>query len=82
MNAARKSLSMQIHKWFGNAYPRTIHITRTSLTNGGRVRCVTVRATQLDNSLAIAFFRHGDGSWQVYPPQAAHQRMSAYRRAA
>jgi hypothetical protein len=82
MNAARKSLRMQIHKWFGYACARTIHITRTSLPNGGHVRCVTVRATQPGNSLVVAFFRHGDGSWQVYPPQAGHQRMTAYRRAA
>jgi len=82
MNASRKSLSMQIHKWFGSACTKTIHITRTSLPNGWRVRCVTVRATQPDNSIVVAFFRHGDGSWQVYPPQAGHQHMSAYRRAA
>jgi hypothetical protein len=82
MNAARKSLRMQIHKWFGCACAKTIHITRTNLANGGRVCCVTIQATQPDHSLVVAFFRHGDGSWQVYPPQAGHQCMSAHRRTA
>lgn len=64
MTSASKSLHRQIEKWFGANHSASIRITRPATANNSR--CITV--SRPDNAYAIVFFRHGDGSWQVYPP--------------
>jgi hypothetical protein len=82
MRANRMSLRMQIDKWLGPISPKTIRIIRMGYSSGSRVRCVTVESPRSSKSLAIVFFRHGDGSWLVYPPRVERPAMGAYLRAA
>jgi hypothetical protein len=81
MDAAKTSLRMQIEKWFGSVSRQALRITRISPSRGGCGRCVIVEA-QPDDSRAIVFFRHGNGSWYVYPPKESHPSMCVYPRAA
>lgn len=64
MTSASKSLHRQIEKWFGADHSAAIRISRTAAASNSR--CITV--SRPDNAYTIVFFRHGDGSWQVYPP--------------
>ena len=70
------SLRMQIEKWFGCARWTSIHISRASRTfaSGARYGCVTV--SQRLSPHVIVFFRHNDGSWQVYPPSVRQATLS------
>ena len=45
-------------------------------------RYVCVEALRPGGLLSIFFFRHADGSWNVFPPQAERPAMNGYRRAA
>lgn len=76
MGAGRTSLRMQIDKWFGPALREALHIQRIDLANGDGVRCVIVVAPHAQAPLAIVFFRHGDRSWRVYPPEVERPAMS------
>ena len=43
------------------------------------VRYVRVEALKPTGVLALFFFRHDDGSWQVFPPEAVRMMMSPRR---
>lgn len=62
MTTASTSLHSQIEKWFGAVHPTSIRIARGT---SHHKRNVTV--SSIDSAYAIVLFRHGDGSWQVYP---------------
>jgi len=47
-----------------------------------RVRYVRVEAVRPTGVLALLFFRHDDGSWQVFPPEEIRLTMSPCRLAA
>jgi hypothetical protein len=81
MNAT-SSLRMQIEKWFGSVSRQALRITRISPSSGGRGRCVIVEAIRPNDPQTILFFRHGDGSWCVYPPRAPHLSSRTYLCAA
>jgi hypothetical protein len=82
MNATRTSLRLQIGKWLGPISSKTVRITRSDHTGDGRVRCISVEALRQNSTLSIVFFRHGDGSWLIYPPEVERPAMGAYLRAA
>ncbi|MEX3815912.1 hypothetical protein AB3X96_37710 [Paraburkholderia sp. BR13439] len=77
MTTASTSLHGQIEKWFGGAQRTSIRISRGA-TN--QKRSVTV--SRIDSPYAIIFFRHGDGSWQVYPQRGGRPAFLAIERAA
>lgn len=78
MTCASASLHYQIEKWFGAVSPASVRIARG--VGGPNSRCITV--SHPDKPYAIAFFRHGDGSWQVYPPRRAWPTFSTLALAA
>jgi hypothetical protein len=82
MNVARRSLKMQIEKWFGSVSGEALRITRLRASNGGRARCVIVESRRANESRTIVFFLHGNGSWHVYPPRASFLSIGAQSRAA
>ena len=42
-------------------------------------RCVRVETEQPGGLLSIVFFRHDDGSWNVFPPAMERPAMSGFR---
>jgi hypothetical protein len=72
------SLRGQVEKWLApEAAP--VHVTAFGRTRFGGVRYVCVEALLRTGLRALYFFRHGDGSWRVYPP-AAHAGAASQRR--
>jgi hypothetical protein len=82
MHPDQKSLHWAVDKWLAPtpAMPaRVVRFCRTEIT---RARYVCVEALRPTGMLAIIFFRHDDGSWNVFPPQAKRPSMSIGRLAA
>ncbi|CAE6867643.1 hypothetical protein R75465_08070 [Paraburkholderia aspalathi] len=82
MGTGEKSLRSLIDKWLGSKDAMTIHVLEFSRMPADRRRYVRVGASQLQGTLAIVFFRHDDGSWNVFPPKSTAPAMRAERLAA
>jgi hypothetical protein len=82
MDSGEKCLRTLVDKWFGPSAVMTIRVMEFSRTPTDRTRFVRVGAAHTDGSLTIVFFRHADGSWNVYPAKASRPTMRAYPFAA
>lgn len=74
MNPAEKSLRSLVDKWFAPNPATPVRITRFSRTRLHQRRYVCVETWRPTGPLAIFFFRHDDGSWCVFPPEASAQQ--------
>ena len=80
MHTGEKSVRVQAHKWFGpSAALRVIEFSRTP---SDRRRYVCIGALRPEGCLTIVFFRHDDGSWNVFPPRTDMPAMRACKLAA
>jgi hypothetical protein len=77
-----ESLRTLIDKWLAPTAASPVRVTRHSRANANQGRCVRVESLQTTGSLAIFFFRHGDGAWRVFPPASVRPAMGVGERAA
>ena len=82
MGTGEKSLRLLVGKWFGPAAVVPVHVMAFSRTPADRRRYVRVGALRPQGSLAIVFFRHDDGTWNVFPAKTNMPAMRADRLAA
>jgi hypothetical protein len=66
MNSQCTSLRALVNDWFGQG--ERFRVTRPDRSRTMPWRVVRVEVLRSSGALAIVFFRHGDGSWCVYPP--------------
>jgi hypothetical protein len=82
MSARQQSLRVLVEKWFAATGATPVRVVSFSRTPAGNRRCVGVEADRSAGSLRLFFFHHDDGSWQVFPPEAARPAMNVCRMAA
>jgi hypothetical protein len=82
MNASEKSLRLVVEKWFAPTPAMPVHVTEFGRTTSTQRRYVRIEALRPAGPLAIFFFQHDDGSWNVFPPIAVMPAMRACRLAA
>ena len=82
MYAAEKSIHWIVDKWLAPTPSMPARVTRICRTGLRRGCMVCVETSRPGGVLSIAFFRHDDGSWNVFPPVAERPAMNGYRRAA
>lgn len=77
MHPERQSLRSAVYKWMRPDSRATIQVRR--VRRGTRAACNCVRVDMLcrEGLLSLAFFRHDDGCWQVYPPAVKRPVMGA-----
>ncbi len=70
------SLRGQVEKWLAPEWAAAVRVTAFGRTrfDGGRYVCV--EALSRSGVRALYFFRHGDGSWRVYPGSARNRRRA------
>jgi hypothetical protein len=78
MSPTEMTLHGAIEKWLAPTLAMRAHVVRVRRA-GRHGRCVCVEAVLSGGLLSIFFFRHDDGSWNVYPPAQARPAMSAWR---
>jgi hypothetical protein len=81
MYAGERSLRVLVDKWIGPGVPMTARVMEFSRTRSDRRRYVRVGTFRRDECFAIVFFRHDDGSWNVFPPGTDMPTMRACRLA-
>jgi hypothetical protein len=72
MNTTGKTLRWAVDKWLAPTASAPARVMRCPRATGAGRRCVRVEASRPDGPLSFFFFRHDDGSWNVFPP--AHMR--------
>ncbi|MCC8392413.1 hypothetical protein LJ656_07410 [Paraburkholderia sp. MMS20-SJTR3] len=66
MKTAKRNLRSLVDKWLTSATP--VRLTRVGRTGANCTRCIHIEARRADGLVGLFFFRHDDGSWQVFPP--------------
>jgi hypothetical protein len=78
MNTTGKTLHWVVDKWLAPTPAAPARVTRYPRARGGGHRCVRVETARPGGGLSIVFFRHDDGSWNVFPPAAARLAMRGW----
>ncbi|CAB3758721.1 hypothetical protein [Paraburkholderia solisilvae] len=81
MNTTGKTLHWAVDKWLAPTPAMPARVMRFSRAPGYGRRCVRVEASRPGGPLSIMFFRHDDGSWNVFPPAAQRPAMNGWRMA-
>ncbi|BBQ01355.1 hypothetical protein BSFA1_64830 (plasmid) [Burkholderia sp. SFA1] len=71
-----------VEKWLAPYLAAPARVARLARDEAGSHRCVRVEVSRASRNLSMLFFRHDDGSWQVYPPQKARPFINAWGAAA
>jgi hypothetical protein len=75
MRPERQSLRNAVEKWLSPDSQAAVHAQRIRRDKRKTYRCVRVDMSCRGTPISIAFFRHDDGSWQVYPPAIERPAM-------
>jgi hypothetical protein len=81
MDTGQMSLRVLVDKWLGPGEAMTVRVMEFSRTPSDRRRYVRVGAFRREGCFTIVFFRHDDGSWNVFPPKTNMPAMRACRLA-
>ncbi|MDQ7977082.1 hypothetical protein QYH69_07460 [Paraburkholderia sp. SARCC-3016] len=81
MNTTGKTLRSAVDKWLAPTAAAPARVMRCSRTAGAGRGCVRVEAMRPDGLLSFFFFRHGDGSWNVFPPAQKRPVFEGWRHA-
>jgi hypothetical protein len=76
------SLRSQVEKWLWTSSGQRNRIIRFTRTRGARGRYIQIEIAHGSHLCTLFLFRHGDGSWCVFPPSDEHPRMAPERLAA
>ncbi|WP_025596717.1 hypothetical protein [Burkholderia sp. WSM2230] len=68
MAASGRSLRELVEKWLDATGAASARIQLQASARRGIGRCICVEAQRETGVLTLFFFRHGDGFWQVFPP--------------
>ncbi len=74
MTEGRMSLRAVIDKWIGRTATNPIRVIRQRDARSGRY--VLVSLSQSPTAQVIFFFRHDNGSWNVFPPEIQRPAMT------
>lgn len=80
VSTRERSLRAPVEKWVGWSSERKTRIRRFG--HPRKWRYVHVKTAHPSSALEIAFFRHQDGWWCVFPPDVKRPTMSAGQPAA
>lgn len=79
MNSGSTSLRGIVEKWLQPTAAAPARVVRMKCGRTSTARCVRVEVRRSSDLYSVLFFRHRDGSWCVFPPQADSPAMAAHR---
>ncbi|MDN7184171.1 hypothetical protein M0D69_40400 [Caballeronia sp. SEWSISQ10-4 2] len=72
------SLRSLVEKWLWLTQAAPARLTVFSRTASGGTRFVRVEVSRQERPVSVLFFRHTDGTWQVFPPAIQRPMMRFY----
>jgi len=79
MSAEKISLRALVDKWLAPTAAAPARVLRTGRMSSNRARFVFVEMQASSGPRSIFLFRHGNGSWCVFPPTEARPAMCCAR---
>jgi hypothetical protein len=76
MNATEKSLHWIVDKWLAPTPSMPARVTQVRHNRSEHQRFVRVEASRPTGLLSFIFFRHDDGTWNVFPPASPRPAIS------
>ena len=76
MEKAERSLRFMVEKWLEMTPSMSARVTRGSRAHSNQGRYVCIESLPSADTFAIYLFRQGDGTWDVFPPDAERPAMS------
>ncbi|PTB30856.1 hypothetical protein C9I56_00340 [Paraburkholderia caribensis] len=73
--ASGRTLRSLVHKWLGPTSGTPAKVTRLHRRHENRGICVHIELRLQTGTVGLFFFRHGDGSWCVFPPDSERPVM-------
>ncbi|PLQ00281.1 hypothetical protein CYJ10_11525 [Cupriavidus pauculus] len=70
MRNSQSSLRGLVEKWLSPSEASPVRVTRFGQLADHKGCFVYVESIPATRGLSMAFFRHGDGEWYVFPPSA------------
>jgi hypothetical protein len=80
MVAAEKTLHWAVDKWLAPTPSMPARVVQFCHRASQHQRYVCVEALRPGGLFSIFFFRHDDGSWNVFPPPIERPAMNGHRR--
>jgi len=77
MNAAERSLRLLVEKWLAPTPATPVRVIQFSRARSNQRRYVRVEVLRPTGAVEMFFFRHGDGTWCVFPPETERLAMRA-----
>ena len=71
------SLQQNVDKWFSPSQRDQIRVTRFRQSTTGGQSGVIVRLLGATDTIELLFFRHGDGTWRLFPASVTRPMMNA-----
>jgi hypothetical protein len=78
MRTLESSLRALVDKWFAPTLATPIRVTRCSHKRTDGKRYVRVETERQGGTVALFFFLHSDGTWQVFPPRDERLTIRPY----
>jgi hypothetical protein len=78
MNGTEKSLRSLVDKWLAPTPSAPIRVTQFGRACSNQRRYVRVEVHRPTGAVGMFFFRHGDGTWRVFPPEIERLAMRTY----
>ena len=75
MEKTERSLRFTVEKWLVMVSARAVRVTRGRCVGPTQTRYVCIEASGSTGTVAIYFFRRGDGTWCVFPPEVERPAM-------
>lgn len=71
------SLQQSVDKWFSPSQRHHIRVTRFRQNRSDGQRGVIVRLLGVTDTIELLFFRHGDGTWRLFPADVTRPTINA-----
>ncbi|TDN62080.1 hypothetical protein B0G77_5601 [Paraburkholderia sp. BL10I2N1] len=68
--ASERSLRSLVEKWLAPTAETPVRVTRSGRAQSNQGTCVHIELLLPKGPVGLFFFRHRDGSWCVFPPEA------------
>ncbi|SAK96171.1 hypothetical protein AWB79_07309 [Caballeronia hypogeia] len=78
MSRAEMSLRQVVEHWLGTYLPQQIRVVEFRNRRATHECYVRVRTMRSAGPVTLAFFRHEDGAWRVFPPSRERPAMRTY----
>lgn len=75
---SERSLRSLVEKWLGPTSAAPVRVTRFGHAGSNRKHYVRIELMLPTGPVSLFFFRHRDGAWCVFPPEAERLAMRAY----